>query len=136
MQALITGWKDRFYQPREEFRKVYRTWISPDQRFAVAELFPGELFVAGKLLSLGREDMVLEFLGTFSDPSDTPELKKYEVDWSCLPYGFIKFQCSYPETLTSRSERCYFDRDLYRKMYQKCNGIPYSGHKFPDDPET
>ena len=104
---------------------------SPDGRYAVAEIFANELFVALEILDEDGEDLVGRYVDHFTDMDIVPMLKRYSVDWSCICYGFAKLVLFAPEMseefggyFDQTMRRFWFDRELYERKYLEMHGVP------------
>ena len=104
--------------------------MDPERRYAVAEVYPVELFVAVKILSL--EDGLLDgdYLDHYSF-SPEPMLMKFTADWGSMEYGFCKLRLWAPELANEFGgafertvRRFYFDWDRYTARYQEQCGVP------------
>lgn len=108
-----------------------KTWISPDKRYAVAGIFRGGYYVAGKVIEYddSHDTLIIDFVDCLSRSDDVYIFGGINVDWSYMKYGFCKLICWNIETNQYRNSRFYFDPELYKQKYEEINGIPYSGQK-------
>lgn len=108
-----------------------KEWISPDEKYAIVEVFYPENFVAGKIEKLDMEkgEMTLYRIDELCTDTDDVDLRFYSVDWSDMPNGFFKLRSRSVESYKVKSYRFYFDPELYKQKYKELNGVEYSGNK-------
>ena len=105
--------------------------VDPSGRYAVAELYAGELFVAARILSRTENELVCDYVNYYSCFNDVPMLMKFTVNWDCLQWGFAKLERWAPELAAENDgffdatvKRFYFDWELYKRCYQERHGVP------------
>jgi len=127
----ITLLNCKYLHEAVDTRNALRTWVSPDERFAVAEVFGSGYFAAGEIVAFQKElqQMTLRCIDELRVDFDEPELYSCDVSWSTMPYGFCKLRRLRYETLEERTFRIYFDPELYKAKYEELNGVPYEGNK-------
>ena len=120
-----------------EARKV---WTDPEGRYAVAEIFTDELYLALKIEETDGETLTGEYVDRYERANDVPMLMRFTVDWGCIRYGFCKLLLWAPELAEEAGggfektvKRFYFDRELYEKSYEELNGVPYGKKGAPED---
>ena len=97
--------------------KDVRCSISPDGKWAVAELFRGELYAAGRVLCRSGDRLTVEFLQAEASFDDAvPDARSWEVRWEWLRFGFFKIVCRELDSGACRVRRVYVDRALYEKQ--------------------
>ena len=103
----------------------------PLGRYAVAELFANELFVALKILRRDGDELLCRYVNHYAYQDDVPMLLRFSVQWDCIRYGFCKLNLWAPEATENRDgyfdrtvKRFYFDWELYKKCYEDVNGVP------------
>ncbi len=109
------------------------TWVSMDseKRYAVAEIYKNETYVALNIISVDDDILVGEYVDRFEYPEDdTPMLMDFTVSWNCIKYGFCKLIMWAPELVnrygnfSHTAKRFYFDWELYKKSYEDIHGVP------------
>ena len=101
----------------------------PEGRYAVAELYANELFVALRVTGRDGDRIAGEYIDHFSYSDDVPMLLKFSVSWDCIPYGFCKLSLWAPEmashfdgSFEKTVKRFYFDRALYEAKREELHG--------------
>lgn len=111
-----------------EGNKALQIWMSPDKKYAVAEVFAAESFVAGLIEEVDEEKGIMTLIckDSFSTEMEEIDYNSYTVDWSCMQYGFCKLRSRSLESYKSRVFRIYFNPELYIRKYEELNGVPYA----------
>ena len=132
MKVRINNLKEGIVRGTSHTFEAFGVSMDPERRYAVAEIYHNELFVAMRTES--DEDGVLtgDYVDHFSSRITVPMLESYSVNWDCIKYGFCKLVLRAPErakefggSFSGTVKRFYFDRDLYREKYEEINGVPY-----------
>ena len=131
MQVRIADMPRGIVCADREIFDAYSVSLDPTQRYAVAEIFRNELFVAFRVSTREETSMAGEYVDHFSYSDDTPMLLKFTVEWGCIEYGFCKLNLWAPEMIREFGgrfdrtvKRFYFDWELYRASYERINGVP------------
>ena len=106
-------------------------YIDPSGKYAVAEVFRKELYIAIVIESAADDLLVGKYVDHYSSFNDTPMLMTFSVDWSCIGFGFCKLRLWAPELANEHggffehtAARFYFDWELYKSSYERINGVP------------
>lgn len=90
----------------------------PEGRYVVAEVAPRK-YVAIRITACSDECLGGEYVDHYVWDDDTPELKSFSIDWSCIQFGFCKLRLWAPERVKEFGghfditlKRFYFDREL------------------------
>ncbi len=127
MKVRIENMKEGLLRGKGPY-EAYGVSLDPEGKYAVAELFRNELFVALTVTSRDEEMLTGEYAGHFSFDNDIPTLLCFSVDWTYIGYGFCKLVLWAPEEIggihSGTVRRFWFDRALYRARYEELNGVP------------
>ena len=112
----------------DEFVNIHDFWVSPDERYAIIEVYVDELFLVVEVILNSEDSMTVRTIRERWHMNE-PDIFRYKVDWSCMKYGFCKLDTRSMESDETKTERFYFDPDLYKRTYEEMHGVPYSGNK-------
>ena len=120
MDVEIQNWASPENRPLWE---DVRCSLSPDGKWAVAELFRGELYAAGRVLRRKGNRLTVEFLEAAAgfDAADA-DAHSWDVRWEWLHFGFFKIVCRELESGECRVHRVYVDRKLYENQVKMRHG--------------
>ena len=131
MRVRILHMKAGLVPRGREFFDAISVAEDPEGRYAVAELYANELFVALRITGRDGDTLSGEYVDHFSYCDDVPMLLKFSVSWDCSPYGFCKLILWAPEMANrfdgcfeSTVKRFYFDRALYEAKREELHGSP------------
>ena len=71
--------------------------MDPQKKYAVAEIFPNELFAAVYVSSVENDGLTGEYVDSWENLYDVPMLQKFSVDWAYIGQGFCKLRLWAPE---------------------------------------
>lgn len=125
MRVRFLDWKR--HSPDEPV-DVKNISYSPDEKYAIVEVYSRELFLAVDVL-IKTDNLVTARVRKELWYNIEPELVKFDIDWDCINYGFCKLTMWAMERNEFKTQRIYFDADLYKKMYEEKHGVPYAGNK-------
>ena len=116
----INGWDQCPYHFRADgYISVPEIWYSPDGKYAVVELFRGEVYVAVRVQEVNETWLICAYVDRYEDWNVEVDFRGYSVEW-WLSCGFAKLHCFGMESgFAGTVKRFYFDRQLYEK---KCRG--------------
>ena len=106
-------------------------WVSfsPDGRYAVLEIRPGELFAAFFVEETEGDTVRGRYAGYAWIDGDGLYLRKTWIEWEWIEYGFCKLRLWAPEekpvqpgVFERTVARFWFDRELYEKKKQELHG--------------
>ena len=130
MNVVINNLKKSLRLSRDTF-EVSNLSMDAEKRYAVAEIFKNELYIAFKIISIDDENVVGEYFDYYACMEDAVMLMSFSVDWNCINYGFCKLIMWAPEMenefggyFDHTAKRFYFDWELYKKCYEEINGVP------------
>ena len=121
MKIKILNWNSPCNKPGQ-WMPAKQFWLSPDGKYAIAEIFAGELFVAGKVVRNTLDQCTMTFFSEIQNHSVEVSGHQYETDWHCMIYGFCKLICRDMESPEPIVHRIYFDKKLYLKKRQELHG--------------
>ncbi len=106
--------------------------FSPDGRYAVVEACRDTLFIAVNVISLEDGELTGDYVDhCWTSAPDEPMLYSIRADWFFIGAGFCKMTVFAPEMVNEFGgrfektiKRFYFDWELYKRCYEKTNGVP------------
>ena len=121
-RVKIKGWMKCPYKIKDDkYIEVPEIWYSPEQQYAVLELFKKEVYVAVKVDNIDENGLICSYVDRYEDWDCCGDLKSYSVEW-WLKYGFAKLHCSAMESgFDGTIKRFYFDKKLYLKKCREEN---------------
>lgn len=116
MKMKVRGWTNCPYKTDEMgwfSHTVDRIWVYHDNKKAVLEVFPTELYMAVTILKEDEDVLICEYVDTkiFGWNCDCRIFK--DIDWTYMKYGFCKLYSWDMDTGKMYVDRFYFDRSLY-----------------------
>lgn len=96
-----------------------RSWISPDKKFAILEVWKDELYLAVKVVVYrvdeDRENIcICDFLEQYRPYYyDECSIRLYSADFSHMEDGYFKLVCEELEYYREKNRRFVFDREKY-----------------------
>ena len=131
MKIKINGLKKGVVYGNRDTLDVSSVSMDSEHKYAVAEVFRNELYIAVKIIAYENDILIWEYVDHYSDSDDCVMLMKYYVDWECIKYGFCKLILWAPEmaakwngSFEKTVKRFYFDWELYKRSYEEKHGVP------------
>ena len=131
MRVIIKKARDGILPKNTDIFDAESVSFDLEKRYAVAELYKKELFIALKVISDKNDILTGEYADHYTSSDAEAMLTKYSVDWGNIKYGFCKLELWAPElankfggSFSKTVKRFYFDFELYKTKYEKINGVP------------
>lgn len=140
MEIQISGLDERTFGSDTKTFDARFVSVEPDKKYAVVQ-DPFYRYIAMRITSRGDDMMTGEYVDHCYGYIDEDEcmLRKYEVEWGCLCYGFCKLRLWAPDMIerfggsyTKTVKRFYFDKALYKEKYEELHGVPCEKERVKD----
>ena len=73
----------------DEFVNIHDFWVSPDERYAIIEVYVDELFLVVEVILNSEDSMTVRTIRERWHMNE-PDIFRYKVDWSCVNYRHLR----------------------------------------------